>query len=216
MPIFDDPASAQAVAMRTDWLVFLFCGIGVGAYVYISMTIALVRWREQRGRDPARYSHNYPLEITYAAIPIALVTVLFFAVSDPSEQRVDAVRQHPGLVIDVTAYQWSFRFFYPSQHVQIAGASGSPPTLVLPEGVVTEIDLRSADVTHSFWIPAMLFKRDAIPGMVNRFDLTPTRTGTFRGLCAQYCGIGHTDMTFKALVVPKSDFRRVLLEEAAS
>ncbi len=81
-----------------------------------------------------------------------------------------------------------------------------PPTLYLPLGRPTEIDLRSEDVTHSFWVPAFLFKRDAIPGMTNVFDITPTRTGTFPSRCAQFCGLDHALMTFVVRVVPAAAY----------
>jgi cytochrome c oxidase subunit 2 len=109
----------------------------------------------------------------------------------------------------VTAFRWSWRFDY-SNGVTTSGTPASPPTLYLPVGRPTEIDLRSDDVTHSFWVPAFLFKRDAIPGMTNVFDLTPTRTGTFLGRCAQFCGLDHALMTFVVRVVPQSAYSRYL------
>jgi len=66
----------------------------------------------------------------------------------------------------------------------------------------------SADVDHSFWVPDFLFKRDAIPGMRNVFDLRPTRLGTYRGACAEYCGLEHTDMTFSVRVVTVPEYAR--------
>ena len=86
----------------------------------------------------------------------------------------------------------------------------SPPTLYLPVGRPSEIDLRSDDVTHSFWVPAFLFKRDAIPGMANVFDITPIRTGRFLARCAQFCGLDHALMTFVVRVVPAAGYARYL------
>ncbi len=67
---------------------------------------------------------------------------------------------------------------------------------------MTQINLYSNDVVHSFWIPSFLFKRDANPGITNHFDVTPTQTGLFHGVCAEYCGLDHALMTFTVEVVP--------------
>ena len=63
-------------------------------------------------------------------------------------------------------------------------------------------------MTHSFWVPAFLFKRDAIPGMINVFDITPNRTGRFVSRCAQFCGLDHALMNFVVEVVPQSTYAR--------
>ncbi len=100
--------------------------------------------------------------------------------------------------------------------VTTTGTPAAPPTLYLPVGETTEIELRSADVTHSFWVPAFLFKRDAIPGMTNVFDLTPNRTGSFPGRCAQFCGLRHALMTFTVQVVPRTAYVRYLAARGAA
>ena len=74
----------------------------------------------------------------------------------------------------------------------------------------TEIDLATADVNHSFWVPGFLFKRDAIPGMTNVFDVTPGRTGTYLSRCAQFCGLDHALMTFVVDVVPDDAYDRYI------
>jgi cytochrome c oxidase subunit 2 len=66
----------------------------------------------------------------------------------------------------------------------------------------------SDDVVHAFWIPSFLFKRDANPGITNHFDVTPTVTGYFHGLCAEYCGLDHALMTFNVAVVPVGVYDR--------
>ena len=82
------------------------------------------------------------------------------------EAPVDRVLAAPANRIAATAFRWSWEFSYPNGR-SVYGTPAAPPTLYLPLGEATEIDLRSADVTHSFWVPAFLFKRDAIPGMTN-------------------------------------------------
>ena len=70
--------------------------------------------------------------------------------------------------------------------------------------------LKSADVIHSFWVPAFYFKMDVIPGHPNQFDLTPTRIGVYDGKCAELCGTYHANMIFKVHVVSVEDYNKHL------
>jgi cytochrome c oxidase subunit II len=207
-----NPASAQGVAMRTDWYVFIGAGVFVGIFVYACIAWCLVAYRERAGREPAAFSGNTPLEILYVAIPLALVIALF-GVTLAIEMPVDRVADPPNRIA-VTAFRWSWRFQYPGGLTTL-GTPMTPPTLYLPVGRSTEIDLRSADVTHSFWVPAFLFKRDAIPGMTNVFDITPNRTGRFLSRCAQFCGLDHALMTFVVRVVSDAGYARYLATNGA-
>ena len=77
-------------------------------------------------------------------------------------------------------------------------------------GETIRVELTSNDVIHAFWVPDFLFKRDAIPGHVNVFDITPTVTGTYHGVCSEFCGLNHAYMTFTVEVVPPEEFDRWL------
>lgn len=186
--------------MQQTWIASVVAAACVAVYVYASIGWCLLRYRRSE-REPARFTGNPPLEIFYVVIPLFIVIALFF-VTMHSEGPVDRVAAHPENRIDVTAFRWSWRFGYNGDRIVTIGTPTQPPTLYLPVDRVTEVDLTSADVNHSFWVPAFLFKRDAIPGMNNRFDLTPTRTGTFLSRCAQFCGLDHALMTFIVKVVP--------------
>jgi cytochrome c oxidase subunit 2 len=201
-----DPATLQGQTMRGDWLVFLAASVVVAAVVYACILSALLLWRRRSEALPPQFSGNGPLEIAGAAVSLLLVAGLFY-VTYRRELPVDAVAPHPSRVIEVVAFRWSWEFDYPAAGIHIVGTPQRPPQLVLPQGESTQISLRSVDVNHSFWVPAFLFKRDAIPGMVNRFDITPVKSGTFRGLCTQFCGLDHTLMTFTVRVVPPPAYR---------
>ncbi|MBV8343547.1 MAG: cytochrome c oxidase subunit II [Candidatus Eremiobacteraeota bacterium] len=207
-----NPASAQGAAMRTDWYVFIGAGVFVGIYVYACIVWCLVAYRRRAGREASQFSGNTPLEILYVAVPLALVLALF-GVTFAIEMPIDRVADPPNRVA-VTAFRWSWRFEYPGGLTTL-GTPMAPPTLYLPAGQPTEIDLRSADVTHSFWVPAFLFKRDAIPGMNNVFEVTPNRTGRFLSRCAQFCGLDHALMTFVVRVVPSASYARYLATNGA-
>jgi cytochrome c oxidase subunit II len=110
----------------------------------------------------------------------------------------------PGsLKIAVSGEQWWWR-------VRYLPPGGEPVELAneirLPVGEPVELQLESPDVIHSFWIPSLGGKVDMIPGRKTRLVLLPTRTGTFRGVCAEYCGSAHALMAFDAVVVEKVEF----------
>jgi cytochrome c oxidase subunit 2 len=200
--------------MRTDWYIFLGAGIFVGLVVYGCVAWCLIRYRRRANPRPEQFSGNTAIESLFVAIPLLMVFGLF-GVTLAIETPVDRVMDAPPNRIAATAFRWSWRFEYPGG-VTTSGTPTNPPTLYLPLGEPTEIELRSEDVTHSFWVPAFLFKRDAIPGMVNLFDLTPNRTGQFIGRCAQFCGLDHALMTFVVRVVPRAAYERYLASDGAA
>jgi cytochrome c oxidase subunit 2 len=109
------------------------------------------------------------------------------------------------LNIAVSGEQWWWRVRY-----RAPGGNGGAVELAneirLPVGERVEFHLESPDVIHSFWIPALGGKIDMIPGRSNRLTLEPTRTGVFRGACAEYCGTSHALMSFYVVVLEKADF----------
>jgi cytochrome c oxidase subunit II len=111
------------------------------------------------------------------------------------------------LRIAVTGHQWWWRVQYlPASGDKVATAN----EIRLPVGEPVEFELESADVIHSFWIPALGGKVDMIPGRRTRLLLHPVKTGTFRGVCAEYCGASHALMAFDVVVMEKVEFARWL------
>tara|TARA_R100001132_G_C3275359_1_gene98293 strand:+ start:11456 stop:12466 length:1011 start_codon:yes stop_codon:yes gene_type:complete len=116
------------------------------------------------------------------------------------------------LQIEVQGYQWWWRVRYPNQ-------SGEPIELAneirLPRGEPVEFILSSKDVVHSFWIPSLGGKVDMIPGRTTHLTLHPTKTGRFRGACAEYCGASHAYMNFTVDVVEKAEYDEWLAQQSA-
>lgn len=212
MPLFY-ALSRQALALRLDWWVFIVAGWIVWAIVIGLILYCCVRWRN-RGQKPEEFTKNTKIELISVIVPLLIVAALF-VFNQRQEDVVDALAATPQNRIDVTAYRWSWKFSYVGTPVTVYGTPMQPPTLYLPEGKVTQIALTSTDVTHSFWIPALLFKRDAIPGLINRFDLTPTKLGRYPSRCAQFCGLDHAFMTFTVRVVSPAAYDRYLASRGA-
>lgn len=119
-----------------------------------------------------------------------------------------------GLRIAVSGEQWWWRVRYPAPDGSGAGIELANE-IRLPVGERTEFVLDSPDVIHSFWIPALAGKVDMIPGRTTTLVLEPTRTGVFRGACAEYCGTSHAYMQFVAVVMERAAFDRWLRRQAS-
>lgn len=117
----------------------------------------------------------------------------------------------PKLRVHVTAEQFWWRLAY---ELGDGGTVETANELHLPAGATVEFALDSTDVIHSFWIPALGGKMDAIPGRTNAMRLTPTKPGTYRGVCAEFCGVSHALMAFPVLVHEPADFAAWLEAEA--
>jgi cytochrome c553 len=119
----------------------------------------------------------------------------------------DAIR------VEVIGHQWWWQVRYPRD--------GAPPVelaneIHLPVGRTVEFTLDGRDVIHSFWIPSLGGKMDMIPGRRTRLLLEPTRVGTYRGVCAEFCGTSHARMSFAVVVQSPEDFDRWLAEQATA
>jgi Cytochrome C oxidase subunit II, periplasmic domain/Cupredoxin-like domain len=120
----------------------------------------------------------------------------------------------PQVVIKVEGFQWEWTFLYMNEGIFVAGQTLVRPALmVLPVDEPVEIQLTSRDVIHSFFVPDLLFKRDAIPGRTSTFTFTPEKLGTFPAQCAEFCGLWHSRMTFSVQVVSPPDYQTWIMEQ---
>lgn len=195
--------------MHLVWTVFLWTAAGVAVVVYGCIGWCIVRYRKRGDHLPPQFRNNIPLEITYTVIPLLIVAALF-GLTYEIEARVEHIAPDPAAVIDVKAFDWSWQFAYRGTSVAVVGTPAQPPVMAVPVGKTVQIVLTSADVAHSLYVPAFLFKRDAIPGLTNRFDLTVTVPGRYRGECVEYCGLDHTRMTFVVDAMAPGEFAQWL------
>jgi cytochrome c oxidase subunit 2 len=187
---------------------YLALGIGVALLIFAVVAFTLIRYRAGAGRTPSRRSKANAVEIGAAILISAIVALLVFRTFS-TEAKEDQAPSRP-VQIDVTAFQWGWRFTYPGQGVSVVGNSNDPPTFAVPGDRPVSFSLRSADVIHAFWIPAERFKRDAIPGKVNRFDLRFEEPGHEEGLCSEFCGLRHSAMRFDVWVLSNASYGRWL------
>jgi cytochrome c oxidase subunit II len=201
------PATEQARAVSDLWTVFVVAAAGVGVLVWGLITIALIRYRRpaaDAGSVPPQIRDAPRLEIAWTIGPILLVLVLFWLTLGALE-RIDA--RTPGRVtVDVTAFRWQWRFDYPGTGISVSGGPDSPAEMVVPAGEPIHVVLTATDVIHAFYVPQFLFKRDAIPGRPNEFDLTIDEPGAYGGQCAEFCGVFHDRMTLTVRAVTRPEY----------
>lgn len=196
------------------YTVFFWVAAGVFAVTAGLIGWSIVRYRAKPGDNelPVQFHHNLPLEITWFAIPQVIVIVLFvlsaFALSEVNEQEPE-----PDAILNVTGYQWGWRFEYEGTDVEIVGTPDEPAEVMVPTGDVAFI-LTSADVVHSFYVPDFLIKRDTIPGRETRIDVRVDEPGSHEGVCAEFCGLLHHRMTFSIEVLEPDSFDRWLVDQA--
>ena len=209
LPRFGAPDSStkQGEHVLSLWQFFFVVAIGVGVIVLGLILFVTVRFRRRDDAIPTQKAHNIKMEILYTATPIVIVAILF-GLSVAAEQRITDNVDDPDVVVNVTSFQWGWKFEYPDERVTVIGTGEQQPLpeLVLPVDETTRLVLRTNDVVHSFWVPHFLEKRDLIQGVDNAIDLTPTEVGRYDGKCAEFCGLDHWRMGFTVNVVSRADF----------
>jgi cytochrome c oxidase subunit 2 len=200
------------------WTGSWIAALMVGALVWILVIWCVVAYRRRREDTgmPAQTRYHVPLEILYTVVPIMMVGTLFYYTAKDQAEIQDTSAK-PDIRIGVIGKQWAWDFNYLSSNaydvgIQADTTKGQPgvpatlPTLYLPVNKRVQFEITSNDVIHSFWIPAFLYKMDAIPGLRNTFQVIPQRLGTFKGKCAELCGEYHSQMLFNVKVVSQAEY----------
>jgi cytochrome c oxidase subunit 2 len=215
------PASvtSQGRAIGGLYLWFAWGGIFVTLLVWTLVTVAVIRGRRARrtGGLPRQIEGNFVIEGIWTGIPIVTVIGLFVLTLFTLD-TVLARSPDPGVSVNVTAFRWQWEFDYPNDGVRVVGRLGDEPELVVPVGEPVHVSLTAPanDVNHAFWVPQFLFKRDAIAGRTSDFDFTVQEAGTFRGQCAEFCGIYHDAMLFSVRAVSRPEYDAWVAQQKSS
>ncbi len=188
--------------------IYVPIAIGVFALIAIAVLLSVAIYRRRPPSQAARWHEHNPLEGSYALV-LACVAAFLLYLTFSAEHKVDTVanRQRPALVVDVTASKWEWTFTYPAYGFSVRSGTVGRQPLVVPIGAAVRFNLRTIDVIHSFWIPELRYKHDAIPGSTQVITLTFAKPGTYAGQCAEFCGLRHSDMLFSADAVSAAAFR---------
>ncbi len=197
------PAADQSAAIDRVWQIMVWTCSAI--YLLTLGALAWALWRRRAhqvregvARDPM-ISHAL---IAWVVLVVGLLT-WFVAVSFLADRRLHGGT--PDLEIRITAKQWWWQVEYlmpePAHRFTTANE------LRLPRDRTARIELRSGDVIHSFWVPALSGKEDLIPGYTNAVFITPRRDGVFRGQCAEFCGLQHAHMALDVQVSDERSFQ---------
>ncbi len=201
----------QGVSTQAQDIHDLYVRIAVlAAPVFVGVEAFLLwcvfRYRKRDDQPAPQGAGSGSVLAIFFAIPTVIIAVLF-----PFGEQTLSYVQHrekdPGVVINVDAFQWQWTFTYVNEGLVTSGKTlVKSAVMAVPVNQTIHIHLQSRDVMHEFYVPALLFMRNAIPGHPNDFDFTPTQLGTYPGQCAEFCGLWHSKMTFVLKVVSPPDY----------
>jgi len=194
-----NPGSEHASELANlSWLLFAL-GTAVLLIVIVATTIAY----SGSDRMRAAVASHSAVVIGGIAFPVVVLTALLTAGIWLTKGSQARLQQPADLRISVVGEQWWWRLAYESRDGQQIAAANE---LRIPVGRATLLELASADVIHSFWVPSLAGKIDMIPGRTTRLRLEPSAPGIFRGQCAEYCGGPHALMALEVVAMPADEF----------
>ncbi|MEA2444762.1 MAG: cytochrome c oxidase subunit [Thermoleophilales bacterium] len=198
------PRDASSNGHQIDRLWDVLIAVSVPIFVLV-MTVAIysvVRFRARPGdkSDGAPIHGNARLEVVWVAIPTIIVSLLA-AYAWIVLDNVEAKKPNE-LVVDVYGQQFTWHFDYPQRGTKPVRST----ELWLPKDRPVYFRVHTEDVIHSFWVPEFRLKTDAVPGMTTHIRVTPNRLGTYRVVCTELCGLGHSTMRQIVRVVEPAQF----------
>jgi cytochrome c oxidase subunit 2 len=205
---------AKAQEVHRLWFIILWLALPVFVFVWGMLAIVIIRYRRRRGDDsePVQNAGKNGALVTFFAVPLGII-ILLLSFGEVTVNKVDHIDPRPAERLVVTGSQWQWSARYAREGISVSGktatetTNGKPLVMAVPLGRSVEVTLESTDVMHGFFIPGMLFMRNAVPGHPNVFTFTPTRAGTYHGQCTQFCGLWHSKMTLVLEVLPQAKFQ---------
>jgi cytochrome c oxidase subunit 2 len=207
------PSGPGSQTSFTSWWILFGVATFVCVLVITAAILALVVRRRAKKVDEGE---GRRFVMTFGVILPAIVFAATFALSVVGISRNSEPDARPAATIDVIGHQW----WWEVRYTGTGGSAGNDTAVTaneihVPVGTPVQIRLRSADVIHSFWVPELMPKTDLFPGRVNTTWLTADHAGTYRGQCAEFCGLQHGHMAFEVVAQSKSDYEDWLAGQAA-
>lgn len=220
----------------------LWICVAIGLIVFGAMAYAMFKFRKSKGAKPdVDFTHSTKLEIIWTVVPVALLVLMAFPATSKLIKMYDT--RDSAMTIKVTGYQWLWKYEYMaekpgdvvsftsrldrrSDEVRQSGVDARTANhphylldvdnvLVLPTNTKIRFLITADDVIHAWWVPALGWKQDAIPGLVNEAWTEIKAPGVYRGQCAELCGKDHGFMPIVVKAVPKAEYDQWLAAERA-
>jgi len=217
------PASGLAQEIYDLHSLILWICVAIFVVVFIPMGIALVRHRKSVGHQAAGFHDNLKVEIIWTIVPV----LILLGMAWPATKLVASMKDtsKSDLTIKVTGHQWKWEYEYLGEDIRFISNSSTPKEqidgaqakgenyllevdhpLVVPAGKKIRLVMTSSDVIHAWWVPAFGVKQDAVPGFIRDSWFQVDQPGTYRGQCAELCGVGHGFMPIVVDVVTPEKF----------
>lgn len=210
-PGFFMPIQASKIAREIDPLAWYIHGVTIFFTLLICVLTGYFAWKYHKSRYPVADppGHNNLLEVTWTVLPSIIIFVMFFwgfrvfirmTEAKPAALQIDAIGQ---------MWEWSFQYRNP-----LGGPDVKTKELYVPIDTPVEVTLRSNDVIHSLYLPAMRVKKDVVPGRFNKLNFEATKLGDYSIYCAEYCGDLHSRMLSVVHVLTADEYRAKIIEES--
>jgi cytochrome c oxidase subunit II len=197
------PAGTAASSIARLWSLMLWVSVAVFVVVLVFIGVAVLRSRSGHAAGDTSERALTRSVATAVALTVAILLALLVA-SVWTSRATETLRADSAVTVEVTGHQWWWEIQYddamPSRRVVTANE------LHIPVGRPVVFKVTSRDVIHSFWIPNLQGKRDLIPGYITAIWLQADRPGTFRGQCAEFCGLQHAHMALDVVAESEADF----------
>ncbi|MDH4019185.1 MAG: cytochrome c oxidase subunit II [Xanthomonadales bacterium] len=218
-------------------MIVLWICVVIGIAVFTVMFTSIVLHRKSRGHKAAKFSHSTKAEIIWTIIPVLILVVMAVPATTALVRMEDSSGAE--MTVKITGFQWRWKYEYLDQDISFISSldsssnaarqlnSGVTPEsvdnylldvdhpLVLPVGRKIKFLITADDVIHSWWVPALGWKRDAIPGFVNEAWTNIEKPGTYRGQCAELCGKDHGFMPIVVIALAEEEFDSWVNEQLA-
>lgn len=201
-----DVADGQVYIMKVFTL--LSIPVFVGVVVFAAYSLFAFRSRGKPTDIGPQVHGNAKLLAWWLVASFVLITVLY-VIGFNGLAQLEAAAPSSALHVRVTAQQWIFDYTYTDYNIQSS-------TLYLIDNQPVEFTVTSLDVHHSFWIPEMGVKADAVPGELNTFVATPNKLGHYTVRCMELCGVLHSDMNTNVIVLSASDFGKWVSQQMSA
>ncbi len=231
------PQGATQISQDTydlHMIIFWWC-VAIGVVVYGVMFWSILRHRKSRGAEPARFHESVKLEIVWTLIPFLILILMAIPATRLLTQAYDTSESE--LDVQVVGYQWRWEYRYmngdadqePVSFFSVMETSREAVNnqiakgedylldvdrpLVIPTDTKVRLLVTSQDVIHSWWVPELAVKKDAIPGFINETWVEVEEPGVYRGQCAELCGVDHGFMPVVVRAVEPEEFEQWYAEQ---
>lgn len=199
--------------------------VSIGVLVTLLMGFALYRFRASRHPVPSAVSHHTLLEVVWTLLPVLILVVI--GIPSLKLMFFASKIENADLTVKAIGHQWYWTYEYPEEKIHFDSLMIEPKDLkpgqlrllavdneiVVPAGKTVRVVVTSEDVLHSFAVPSLGIKKDAVPGRLNETWFRIEKEGTYYGQCSELCGVKHGFMPIAVKVVSQADYAQWLLSK---